>query len=146
MHRLIRFCVLSTIRVMAVLTVVFWGASQVRVMEGTVDAGYAELSTAAVTGGFVFGASRGSEPATGVRTYETEDHLSWEGMYQINGDAGVDRKSVIFGGTMWLKRNSNSMAIGIRYWLALTMLLLTYAAVKFFAMKKRISRMAELEL
>jgi len=137
-QRLIRFFLLMALRVMAVLTVVIWGVSQVRVVVANVDCGIGTLSVTTAADGFVFESSAHLRAAA-VEFRDVEDMPSWEAMYEFKWQAGPDRKSRFFGGALWLRRNFNAVTIGIKYWLALTVLLLAYATVQFLTRKKLLS-------
>jgi hypothetical protein len=150
--RLIRFFLLMAIRVMAVCTVVIWGVSQLRVTVASVDCGNFAISVTGSPGGFVMDGYRVPNRAgvpkhkSRIEFWDPEDQLSWEARYEIQWCLGADRRSRMFGGALWMRRNSNTLSIGIRYWLAVTILLLTYAAVQFATRKKRLSRLAELKV
>ena len=134
MRRLLKFFALQTLRVLAVVTIIMWGAGRVGTMYVAVPIGSVEMSAGCMSDGWVIGVAYQN---TGGFRAGIQDRV-------ISLSKELQGKKAFVDGQLWLLADDRRLGLGVSYPLTLLLLFATYAAFWFFSRRRQQSLQSKL--
>ncbi|APZ91484.1 hypothetical protein Fuma_01072 [Fuerstiella marisgermanici] len=134
MRRLLRFFALLTLRVLAVVTVIVWGASQVVMLYALAPFAGGHVSLLSASDGWTVGF--GSPAPSGIHAGVADRINSLSEGFPGNGSV-IDEQ-------LWFFSDNQRVLLGVSYLLTLVMIFATYAAFWFFSRRRQRSLQSKL--
>jgi len=126
MRQLLQFFALLTLRVLAVVTVIMWGASQMGSMHVVAPIGGPGVGVSTTSDGW--GAGIAYQWAWGMQFHLSDRALTSREAFPL--------KSHVIGEQLWIISNGQRVGFGLSYIFTLILLFATYAAFWFFSRRR----------